>query len=158
MKIPANWTFERADIAADFDRHVREQLPWYDLATQAVAHIARHYIPRGGLVYDVGASTGNIGRALSATLADRGASLVSIEPAEEMAALYAGPQPENLVIADALDFDFAPADLIVLFLTAMFMPPSRRGMFFADLQRKLKPGGALVVGPLRGILLPCCGV
>ncbi|WP_321900045.1 hypothetical protein, partial [Paraburkholderia heleia] len=43
--------------------HVHEQLPWYDLATETVVHFARHYIPNGGRVYDIGCATGNVGRA-----------------------------------------------------------------------------------------------
>ena len=50
--IPERWTFEDDKVAAIFDRHVREQLPWYDMATTAVAQIARHYIGAGGLVYE----------------------------------------------------------------------------------------------------------
>ena len=68
MDIPTNWTFETSGVAQGFDRHVREQLPWYDLATNAILHVARHYIPENGLVYDFGASTGNIGRALAPIL------------------------------------------------------------------------------------------
>ena len=35
MKIPNNWTFEDTEVAKNFNRHVREQLPFYDLATNA---------------------------------------------------------------------------------------------------------------------------
>ena len=41
-----DWTFR--GFSGQFDGHVREQLPWYDMATAAVAMIARHYIPHGG--------------------------------------------------------------------------------------------------------------
>ena len=63
MQIPSegSWSFDADGIADAFDDHVREQLPWYDLATDALIHIARHYIPEGGIVYDIGASTGNMG-------------------------------------------------------------------------------------------------
>jgi len=56
MKIPdkGKWTFDSKDVANSFDEHVREQLPWYDLATSAVEHIGRHYIPEGGTVYGSG--------------------------------------------------------------------------------------------------------
>ena len=57
LKIPTDWTFKNANVAKHFDDHVREQLPFYDMATQAVEHIGRHYIPHGGLVYDIGRST-----------------------------------------------------------------------------------------------------
>lgn len=64
-----DWTFQ--GFAPEFDAHVREQLPWYGMATESVALIARHYIPRRGLVYDLGASTGNVGRVLASTLHER---------------------------------------------------------------------------------------
>ncbi|WP_454021182.1 class I SAM-dependent methyltransferase [Azospirillum sp. Marseille-Q6669] len=143
IDIPRNWTFEKAEIAAAFDRHVREQLPWYDLATGAIAHIARHYIPTGGLVYDIGASTGNIGRALSETLKDRRARLVAIEAAAEMVARYDGPG--EVMQADAMAFDFEPFDLGVCFLLLMFLPVSRRAAFVQKLRQRIKPGGALIV-------------
>ena len=69
-----DWTFR--GFSGQFDGHVREQLPWYDMATAAVAMIARHYIPQGGKVYDLGCSTGNIGRVLAPTLHEREARLV----------------------------------------------------------------------------------
>src|SRR5690606_24935311 len=96
---PGEWTFEDGRVASAFDRHVREQLPWYDLATGAVAHICRHYIPDGGLVYDIGASTGNIGRAIEKTLEQRRARLVAIEPSKAMRDMYVGPG--TVVGADA---------------------------------------------------------
>ena len=83
LSIPTHWTFRSSKVARHFDEHVREQLPWYDLATDAVGNFGRHYIPRGGQVYDIGASTGNIGLALLDTLNQRNARFVAIE---EMAA------------------------------------------------------------------------
>jgi tRNA (cmo5U34)-methyltransferase len=104
LEIPKAWTFRSHAVAKHFDQHVREQLPWYDLATNAVAHFGRHYIPNGGRVYDIGASTGNIGLALKETLDQRQARFTAIEESQEMAERYQGP-PE-LVVADAVGFDF----------------------------------------------------
>ncbi|WP_372393936.1 methyltransferase domain-containing protein (plasmid) [Azospirillum sp. HJ39] len=143
LEIPRNWTFQKAGIAAAFDRHVREQLPWYDLATGAIAHIARHYIPTGGLVYDIGASTGNVGRALAETLKDRRARLVAIESAAEMIARYDGPG--EVIQTDALAYDYERFDLGVCFLLLMFLPVSRRAAFVDRLRERIKPGGALIV-------------
>lgn len=138
-----DWTFQREDIARDFDAHVREQLPWYDLATGAVAHIARHYIPEGGLVYDVGASTGNIGRSLAETLVARRARLVAIESSPDMARQYRGPG--ELVEADALTFPFEEFDVAIVFLVLMFLPAGRRKSFLRELCAKIRPGGVLIV-------------
>lgn len=143
--IPVNWTFKDDAVAAGFEAHVREQLPWYGLATGAVAHVARHYIPDSGLVYDLGASTGNIGRAIEPTLDARAAHLVSVEASAEMAKRYAGPQAGRLVVADVRDVDFQPFDLAVSFLTLMFVPVPDRAPLLARLRAACKPGGAIVV-------------
>ena len=143
LEIPKEWTFRSRAVAKHFDRHVRTELPWYDLATNAVAHFGRHYIPRGGRVYDIGASTGNIGLALRETLDQRQARFTAIEESREMADCYQGP-PE-LIIADAIGFEFEPFDFAVCFLVLMFMPVQTRGEFLRRLQTLTKPGGALVI-------------
>ena len=43
-----NWTFNVLPDQAG--RRSEKQSPWYDMATAAVAMIARHYIPQGGKV------------------------------------------------------------------------------------------------------------
>lgn len=143
MDIPANWTFENQGIAEGFDRHVREQLPWYDLATQAVAHIARHYVPEDGVVVDLGASTGNIGRALAGTLADRNAHLVAVDRAAAMAGQYQGPG--EFVSADLRTYRPPQCDLAVAFLCLMFLPVADRRNLIARTVEALNPGGALVM-------------
>lgn len=143
MDIPREWTFENTKVASGFDRHVREQLPWYDLVTGAVAHIARHYIPRNGLVYDIGASTGNIGQAIEETILERKAKLVGIEASAEMCARYKAPG--ELVQIDALDYRFQPYDLAICYLVLMFLPVGKRQDFIDYLKSLIKPGGALLI-------------
>lgn len=143
MKIPAEWTFERTDIAQGFDAHVREQLPWYDLATNAVAHIARHYIPQNGLVYDIGASTGNVGKSIKDTLASRNARLIAVESSLDMVKLYSGPG--EIIHSDALDFDFQQYDVAVAFLLFMFLPVGVRKTLFKIIVRSLNPGGCFII-------------
>ena len=145
MEIPREWTFERKDIAEGFDRHVREQLPFYDMTTGAVTHIARHYIPERGLVYDIGASTGNIGNAIAPILDQRKAKFIPIESAAEMCDLYQGPQKGHLVNADALEFDFEEFDLAICFLVMMFFPVAKREAFIDELREKVRPGGAIII-------------
>jgi tRNA (cmo5U34)-methyltransferase len=143
MDIPTEWTFETSDIAKSFDRHVREQLPWYELVTGAIAHIGRHYIPRYGLVYDIGAATGNIGRALAPTLTQRQATLVAIENSREMAQLYRGPG--EIVVEDAVRFEYKPFDLAICFLVLMFLSVRERATLLDELRRQVRPGGAIIV-------------
>jgi len=143
MEIPKEWTFEDAAVAGAFDDHVREQLPWYDMATKAVAHIARHFIPKEGLVYDIGASNGNIGRALEPVIRERKATLVGIESSAEMCALYNAPG--EVKHDDALEYDYQDYDLAVCFLTFMFLPVKRRQKLLDILKQKINDGGALII-------------
>jgi tRNA (cmo5U34)-methyltransferase len=139
----ADWTFDSPAVAANFPAHVREQLPWYDLATDAVAQIGRHYIGRGGLVYDIGAATGNIGNALATTIEARDARLVAIEASADMAAAYAGPG--RVEVGDAITYRWEPCDFAVCFLTLMFVRPDHVGGLLDGVTDALVPGGALVV-------------
>lgn len=144
MKIPTQWTFDSADVAENFDAHVREQLPWYDFATGAVAHIAKHYVPTwGGLVYDVGAATGNVGRALAPMLDERGAEFLAIEPSQQMVAAYQGPG--EVIENDAERMAWQPYDLAVSMLTLMFVPPAMLPALLHRLVAAIRPGGALVL-------------
>jgi len=143
LEIPKHWTFRSHAVAKHFDQHVRAQLPFYELATSAVAHFGRHYIPNGGRVYDIGASTGNVGNALRETLVQRKAKFTAIDESQEMAERYAGPS--QLVVADAVSYAFEPFDFAVCFLVFMFLPVATRGSFLRRLQGLTKAGGALVI-------------
>ena len=143
MIIPNEWTFKSTEIADGFDNHVREQLPWYDLVTRAVVHFGRYYIPKNGIVYDIGASTGNIGNALRDIITVRQATLTAIEESPEMVRRYMGPG--TIVTADASTFDFQPFDFGVLFLVLMFMPVSERPRLIKRLIKLIRPGGCIIV-------------
>lgn len=136
-----DWTFN--GFEREFDAHVRQHLPWYDLAADAVALIAKHYIPKGGLIYDIGCSTGNIGRSLGETIDAREARLIGIDNCADMAKAYQAPG--ELVITDASAYDYERFDVAVMFLTLMFMPVAERALFIQRLRTNLKPGGAIII-------------
>lgn len=136
-----DWTFNDDALADDFDRYVRGQLPWYDLASNLLAHVGRHFIPEGGLVYDVGASTGNVGRVLAPTLEGRSARLIAVERSAEMARAYRAPG--TLLQRDVRAVEFEPFDFGVSFLALMFLPPADRAEVLDRMKAACRPGGAL---------------
>ena len=141
--IPNDWTFKTAGVADQFDRHVREQLPWYELATGLTAHVVRHYLPENGLIYDIGASTGNIEKSLQEVLVKRQATFIPIDNSEAMAKKYTGGS--QMVVADAVSYEYQPFDVAILFLVLQFMSITDRKKLLQDLVSKVKPGGAIVV-------------
>lgn len=145
--IPKHWTFESAAVAKRFDSHVREQLPWYDHLLGCIEHFGAHYIQTTGTVYDIGASTGNVGRRLAPYLIDRKAHLVSLEPSHAMTeeARAIGMPPGAWKQEDALRFDFQPFDFAVCNLVLMFMPSPDRAGLVRKLCERVRAGGALVI-------------
>lgn len=138
-----DWTFKSKSTASTFNTHVREQLPWYDLATDMVAMIARGYLSDGGMVYDIGSSTGNIGISLSSVLLQRKAKLIAIEESENMANQYSGGG--ELFVCDAVDFEYEPFSVAICFLTLMFIDEERRQILLNKLYNNVKKGGCVIV-------------
>lgn len=136
-----DWTFN--GFACQFDVHVREQLPWYPLASTAVGLIARHYIPKNGVVYDLGASTGNMGRVLAPTLLERGAKLTALDECPDMVAAYKAPG--DAVLADVTRFEYHPFDVGIAFLALMFLTVPKRQKLLLRLRQQLRSGGALII-------------
>ena len=143
MEIPTNWTFKNKGVAKEFDTHVRESLPWYDLVSGAVAHTVRHYLPENGVMYDIGASTGNIGKLLDESLTARKAKLISIENAAEMAEHFEAQG--TLEIADCTTYDYQPFDVATIFLVLMFLTMEQRQNLVANLIAKCNKGGAIII-------------
>lgn len=152
MEIPKAWTFEDDAVAAAFEEHVREQLPFYDMMTRAVVHVVAHYLPRGGKMLDVGASTGNVGRACAELIASRGAVLSSYEPSAEMRAKWRGPG--SLDPQSAEEIEWPDHDVSTFVLTAMFVPVALRRDALAKAYAALRDGGVMIVvdrtPPVRG--------
>lgn len=141
--IPEEWTFKRDDIAKAFDKHVREQLPWYDLASMMVTHFGRHYLPENGLMYDIGASTGNITRNLKEVIEARNVRAHSIECGHEMCQVWDGVG--ELHEADAVTFDYEKFDFAVIFLVLMFIQEKQREDYLKLLISKMEVGGAILI-------------
>lgn len=145
MKIPneGGWTFDGKEVSEKFNKHVREQLPWYDLATGQVVHLMNHYLPKGGLLYDIGASTGNITLSAKSTIEQRGATAISIEPSKDMADNFNGVG--DIIVNQAENFDYKNFDVAVMFLTMMFIPVKKRESLLLNLIDKCNEGGCIII-------------
>ena len=145
MNIPGVWTFEDEGVAKSFNSHVRGQLPWYDMVVASLKLIAAHYLPdQGGVMYDIGASTGNLYLAMKDVLQERGVRYWAVEKSQHMAEKWQG-DPRDLLVEDAMDHTYRPFDVAVLNLTMMFLPTSRRAEWFRQLRGQCRAGGAVLV-------------
>ncbi len=137
------WTFKDSNVAKNFDQHVRQQLPWYDLSTNIVAHVGRHYLPHNGVMYDIGASTGNCTRCLEQEIETRNIKAISLDSSAAMVEQWKGCGTS--VVADARDFEYQSFDFAVCFLVLMFLPPADQRILVDKLYSKIREGGALLI-------------
>lgn len=148
-----SWTFETPEIAAGFDDHIREQLPWYDMVTDAVVYIARNYIPtKGCVITEIGASTGNMTKALLPTFSERhGYHYQAVEESKAMCGVFTENVTHPLVTLfdeDILDINmdgFDTSHVTILFLTLMFIPTEERESLIKALRSNSYKGGCIIV-------------
>ena len=145
-----SWTFETKEIAETFDSHVREQLPWYDMVTDAVAYITRNYLPENGVVVDIGASTGNMVDKLGALASERFADIVAVEKSKTMCDVLRNKyvNSSHWIHVEESDITRVPmpkGDVYIMFLTMMFIPIEHRKALINSMRANCKRGGVIVV-------------
>lgn len=138
-----SWTFNSTATAANFESHVRGHLAWYDMVTDAVAMAAGHYIPTGGLVYDLGCGNGNVGRALAGILQARDATLIGVDRSAPMCTRYTAPG--SVICGEIEAVPMRPFDVAVSMLTLMFLHPIKQEAVINKLAKLAKPGGAIIL-------------
>jgi tRNA (cmo5U34)-methyltransferase len=143
FETPAQWSFELPSVASHFDSHVREQLPFYELATAAVADLVRFYLQDGGTLLDIGASTGNVSAACRSVIDERHATVINVEPSHEMASRFKGIG--SVISSRIEDIEIPECDVAVSFLTLGFVAPRKRRSLVDRIMQSVCPGGALIL-------------
>ena len=140
-----SWSFESKEIANKFDEHVREQLPWYDMITDAVVYITRNYLTEGNRVVDIGASTGNLSRKLLPLADERKGKVLAIEKSLQMICKMDDMEDVGVIHGDITEIEIPEAQVYILFLTMMFIPVDKRQKLLDAIQDKVKVGGCLII-------------
>ena len=144
-----SWTFDTPEIANTFDAHVREQLPWYDMVTDAVVYIARNYLPEFGTVVDIGASTGNMVDKLMPLTVERWADVIAIEKSIPMCKVlqtkYEKSEYVSVQNVNITNSEMPEAEVYIMFLTMMFIPTERRKALMKAMRANCTKGGVIIV-------------
>lgn len=144
------WTFETKEIAEKFDDHVREQLPWYELVTEAVSYIIRNYLPHRGVVVDIGASTGNMVHKIAPLVSERLGEIIAIEKSASMCNVLTNKYAKKNDWIHVKEMDITKTimpkgDVYIMFLTMMFIPVEHRKALINSMRANCKRGGVIVV-------------
>jgi tRNA (cmo5U34)-methyltransferase len=141
----AGWSFD--GISEDFDSHILRSIPLYESGHTLVCHYSDFFLKADSVAYDLGCSTGQ----MLAKLAQRhpqkqNLRLIGIDTVEDMVGkarrLCARDARLEFVHGNALDIQFAPADMVIANYTIQFLPPRVRQAMVDRVYQALNWGGA----------------
>ena len=146
---PGQWEFTPA-VVAEFDQHVRQSVPFYDVIQDAVAELSDWLAPDGSLIVDMGCSTGTTLAAILARHPDRQYDLIGYDTSQPMldaAKAKIGAHP-FLGIADPIDagrLAHTAADLTLALFTLQFLPAAARTATLLEARRSSSETGAILI-------------
>lgn len=144
----ARWSFD--GISDSFDDHVRKSVPLYLEGHDLTCRLSDFFVGTGGVVYDLGTSTG----ALARKLADwhngkRGVRVTGIDPVASMIdnceKRHGKRDDLRFVCADALTHEFEETHLFTSYYVVQFIHPQVRQRVIDRLYERLAWGGALIM-------------
>lgn len=149
------WQFDKA-VVDEFDHHVRDNVPHYEIFQETVAHLSDWLAPHGANVVDLGAATGETIKAIGVRHPDRAYHFTAYDIEQEMLNAAQAKHREGRWWHDhrftyvALDLTRGPlihenADLTLALFTLQFLAPHQRAGVLRTALQLARPGGALIV-------------
>ena len=142
------WRFG-GDVVPQFDNHVRQSVPFYDVGHDLVGKLSDFFIGDHSVCYDLGCSTGELVRQLAGRHAHRlGTQFIGIDSEADMvthANQQSAPESVQFVVDDICTTQYQHADLIIAYYTVQFVRPRQRQDLINRLYTALNWGGALIL-------------
>lgn len=140
------WEFTD-EVAADFDRHVRQSVPFYDVIQDAVAELSDWLAPDHSRIVDLGVSTAETFRRITDRHPDRVFHFIGYDTSPAMLAAASRKVPDLATVARPIEdgLEHRHADLTLALFTLQFLAPALREHVLADAHDRCSPGGALII-------------
>jgi len=144
----ARWSFG-PEVAPHFEQHIARSVPGYRQGHQMVAALSDFFLDHGSTAYELGCSTGTLTSRIAEWNQGKDITIVGLEIQNamvEQAKKRCKTHPNvRIEQADAVEFEFEPADLIVSYYTMQFVRPAVRQLLFDKIFRSLNWGGAFIL-------------
>jgi tRNA (cmo5U34)-methyltransferase len=144
----ANWSFG-GEVSKTFDSHVAKSVPLYREGHELVTQISDFFLYNGALAYELGCSTGELTRKIAERNIDKSIRIVGVdlepgmvEQAREKCSTLGNVK---IRVADIVEFDLEPTDLVVAYYTMQFVRPRFRQMVFDRIYNALNWGGGFLL-------------
>lgn len=141
----SDWTF--TDFGPEFDTHVAAHLPGYADVQRLVGLVAEFAVPPGGVVADLGCSTGKTAEMLRNYLYDRAVDYHLYDQDASMLAqaIERCPFAKTHLLSLPGELDHSDADLTVCLWLLQFVPPGQWRRILHDARVRSKPTGCMLV-------------
>lgn len=139
-------------VARVFSDMLRRSIPGYGALLHMIGVLAASRVEDGTRVYDLGCSLGAVSLSVRHAVGARNVHIIAVdqsiamvERCREAVELDNGLCPVQVRQGDILDFELAPASLVILNFTIQFVPREQRAEILQKISRALLPGGTLIV-------------
>lgn len=144
----SSWRFD-GTVPEKFDRHVERSIPGYSYGHELVVQHASSGLGKGGVIYELGCSTGVLTKKLADCVKPESTRIVGVDQVEDMLvkarARCGGYSNVTFEAADIVDYQFSSADLVVSYYTLQFVPQESRQSVVDKIASVLHPQGALIL-------------
>lgn len=142
------WSFA-GETPSHFDSHVNKSVPLYLHGHELISKTVEFFSRPGGLIIDVGCSTGTLLAAVARKPTSKDCTLVGIDIEADMvrAARRTCADLDNVTVhqGDALTANYADANAVIMYYTLQFSPPHQRAEVLRRIHDGLVEGGALIL-------------
>lgn len=147
--IPGEWRFDE-EVSRAFDSHVRKSIPFYDEIQRMVVELSEYFVGDGGVVYDLGSSTGETLNQLATYHSGKeNLQLIGVEVSDSMieqAREKVASPSVRFRHSNILDVEFSPpADLVTSLYTLQFLRLAERRRLLQRIAAHMVEGGALLL-------------
>lgn len=145
---PCHWSFDT--VVEQFEDHIDKSVPNYRKGHELVCRYSDFFLRDDSLVYEIGCSTGLLGREfLHWNRARKGLRYVGLDVSAPMIehASKAGASDDRGTYSceNATSFAFEPCTVVMAYYTLQFIHPAFRQTVLDKIYDALEWGGALIV-------------
>jgi tRNA (cmo5U34)-methyltransferase len=143
----ATWSFH--GIANNFEDHVRNSVPFYDVGHSLVCQYSDFFLKDQSTLYDIGSSTGLLLRKLLDHHKNKNEiKFIGIDPVDDMidfAKKHIEDHRVDFICNDIMNENLSYSNLIVSYYTIQFINPNVRQQVFNKIYNSLEWGGGFIL-------------
>ena len=143
---PCGWSFD--DVAEDFEAHIQQSVPNYHAGHELICRYADFMLRDDSTVYDLGCSTGTLGRKFLDWNKHRDdLKYIGIDNASSHIAVANRDLNSDKRFSahqgDAVNYGFESSTIVISYYTLQFVRPAYRQELINQIYESLEWGGAL---------------